>query len=113
MDDVVLLTDNPEELQAMINTTQQVANKYHIEFGQEKSKCMIMRSKLEPNIKIGQMKLEITNQYKYLGKIIDNRMSLEPDIKQARSRSEGALQTILAIAGDSLLKGSKWKQYGN
>ena len=32
-------------------------------------------------------------------------MNLEPNIRQARSRSEGALQTILAIAGDSLLKG--------
>ena len=51
------------------------------------------------------MKLEITNQYKYLGEIIDNKMNLEPNIRQARSRSEGALQTILAIAGGSLLKG--------
>ena len=74
---------------------------------------MIMGSKLQPNLKIGQMNLELTNQYKYLGKIIDNKMSLEPNITQARSRSEGALQTILAIAGDTLLKGIKmetiWK----
>ena len=105
MDDVVLITDNPEELQTMINTTQQVANKYHIEFGQEKSKCMIMGTKHKPDLKIGQMHLEITNQYKYLGEIIDSKMSLEPNITQARARSEGALQTILAIAGDTLLKG--------
>ena len=32
-------------------------------------------------------------------------MSLEPNITKAKSKAEGALQTILAIAGDPLFKG--------
>ena len=38
MDDVVLISDNREEMQELLNKTNEVANMYHLEFGKEKSK---------------------------------------------------------------------------
>ena len=105
MDDVVLITDKQQEAQEMLNITHQVASKYHIEFGKDKSKCLFIGTKTGPNLTLGPMTIESTDKYKYLGEFIDKKLSLEPNIKEARSRSEGALQTILAIAGDPLLKG--------
>ena len=59
----------------------------------------------ELSLNLGNMKIEKTAKYKYLGEIIHEKMSLEPNIKEAKCKAEGALQTILAIAGDPLLKG--------
>jgi hypothetical protein len=42
MDDVALFHHNPYELQKMLNTTEQVASKYRIEFGEPKSKILII-----------------------------------------------------------------------
>ena len=89
----------------MLNITHHTASKYHIEFGEEKSKYLFIGTKIETNLTLGSMTIKPTDKYKYLGEFIDKKLSLEPNIKEARSRSEGALQTILAIAGDPLLKG--------
>jgi hypothetical protein len=105
MDDVALFTDKKEELQELLDITHKIASKYHIEFGAEKTKCMILGSNYKPILKIGKMPMETTNKYKYLGEIIQNRISLENNINESRGRAEGALQTILAIAGDPAFKG--------
>ena len=105
MDDVVLLTDNKKELQEILNITSTIANKYRIEFGQEKTKCMIIGSNYKPNLKIGNFTIAITNKYKYLGEIINDKMTLNHNITAAAGKAEGALQTILTIAGDPLLRG--------
>ena len=105
MDDVVLISDNKQEIQDLLHITNQVAGKYHLEFGEEKSKYMTIGTNATLNLKLGNMTLEKTTKYKYLGEIIHEKMNLEPNIKEARSKAEGALQTILAIAGDPLLKG--------
>ena len=48
MDDVALISNDPKELQKILNITNEVANRYHIEFGSAKSK--ILKSETEqPN----------------------------------------------------------------
>ena len=37
MDDVVLIADNPKDMQELLNTTDHVSNKCHVAFGKEKS----------------------------------------------------------------------------
>jgi hypothetical protein len=105
MDDVVLITNKENEIQELLDITNEIAGKYHLEFGAEKSKCMTIGTNSIPTLKLGEMSIEKTTKYKYLGKIIHEKMSLEPTLKEARGKAEGALQTILAIAGDPLLKG--------
>ena len=78
MDDVLLMADNEKDLQTLLNITVNTANKYHIVFGEEKSKIMIMNSKKElKNImKLGNMTLKTTENYKYLGEIINHKKSM-------------------------------------
>ncbi len=40
MDDVALISNDPIELQQMLNITHEIASRYHIEFGAAKSKIL-------------------------------------------------------------------------
>jgi hypothetical protein len=105
MDDVVILANSEKELQEMINTTKKVADKYHIVFGKEKSKTMTTATKeSETTIKMGEMSLDWTEKYKYLGEIMNKNRKVKDQIDEAKRKAEGALQTIFTIAGDPTLK---------
>ena len=82
MDDVVLIHHDKHIMQNMIDTTNEIAqNRYRIQFGQEKSKIMIVgKDKDDDNFKLGQMPLgqmplQKTDKYKYLGVILNNKVS--------------------------------------
>ena len=101
MDDVALVADNAEDLQNMLNITYDVANKYHIEFGMAKSKILkIGKGKENPNLYLGNDKLEYVQTYKYLGITMNNKGNLENHIKEIKKKTEAAYQTILAIMGN-------------
>ena len=105
MDDVVLIADTEKELKEMLSTTKRIADNYHIVFGEAKSKVMTTNKKHEEKtITMGDVKLEPTEKYKYLGEIINNRQNVKDQIEETRKKAEGALQTILTIAGDPTLK---------
>ena len=40
MDDVALIAKDPEEIQKMLNITEDITNQYHVELGKEKSKII-------------------------------------------------------------------------
>ena len=68
MDDVALISNDPNELQKMLNITNEVTNRYHKEFGSAKSKILTIGNKTtKPDIYLGENKLEYTYNYKYLG----------------------------------------------
>ena len=62
MDDVVLITDKKNEIQELLDITNQIAGKYHLEFGAEKSKCMTIGTNSMPNLKLGEMTFEKTTK---------------------------------------------------
>ena len=82
-------------------------------FGKEKSKVMKMGSSVQTELKLGDMEIEETDKYKYLGEIINNKGNLEDHIKMLEGKVEAAYQTILHIAKDKNFKGLKmaiiWK----
>ena len=105
MDDVLLVSDDPKELEQMLNITNDVASIYHIEFGKAKSNVMkIGRKGKEVEQNLGSMRLDYTDKYKYLGLIQNNKNNLEEQIKSIKGKVEAAYQTTLAIASDSVLK---------
>ena len=65
MDDVLLMADTPKELQKLLDTTNRIANKYHIEFGEAKSKVMVIGKNNTNEItwKIGEKEMETTEDY--------------------------------------------------
>jgi GT2 family glycosyltransferase len=66
MDDVVLMAETVEELQKIMDITSDIANRYRIVFGKEKSKIMVTgRGKKEDIFKLGDMTLEHCNSYTY------------------------------------------------
>lgn len=82
-----------------------MANIYHIEFGEEKSKVMTIEGKTNiAKFNLGDMTLKICQLYKYLGLILISKNNLDDHIKRIRGKSEMAYQTILRIAGNEQFK---------
>ena len=105
MDDVVLISLDPEEVQPILNITNDIAGRYHIEFGEEKSKVMkIGAPKNKPEFKLGSMKMEYRDCYKYLGLLLNTKNNLDDHIKSTKGKAEAAYQTILSIAGNNNMK---------
>ena len=106
MDDVVLISSKPAELQKMLDITYDIACRYHIEFGKEKSKAMkIGGGKTnQPEFRLGDMILEYTDKYKYLGEILNNKNNMTDHISATKGKVEAAYQTILTITGNSTFK---------
>ena len=102
MDDVALVSTDPKELEAMLDITYDVASKYHIEFGKEKSKVMKIGKKGPEQIfKLGDMTLEYTENYKYLGEILNKQNNMKDHITNIKGKTEAAYQTIMTITADS------------
>ena len=101
MDDVILISTDPIEHQRMLDITYQTAGKYHIEFGEEKSKCMkIGKPKIKPTFKLGPMTLEYCTKYKYLGFNQNEKNNMKDHLNMLKGKVESAYQTILAITGN-------------
>ena len=119
MDDVVLISYSAQEMQKMLDITNEISSRYRIVFGKEKSKVMKIGSSVQTELKLGDMEIEETDKYKYLGEIINNKGNIEdhikppPPIKMLEGKVEAAYQTILHIAKDKNFKGLKmaiiWK----
>ncbi len=115
MDDVALMHNNPVQLQNMLNTTNQIASKYRIKFGAEKSKFMIIKGDKTPatstqieeppkkDFKLGEMLLEEASTYKYLGVLLNNKGTLTNHIEAIKGKAEASLQTIINIAANKEL----------
>ena len=72
MDDVALIHKNKSELQKMLDITD--------EFGQEKSQTITLGKNQETKFKLGDMEMDNTETYKYLGITINNKGSMEDHI---------------------------------
>ena len=101
MDDLVLIEINEPKSQELLDITNDISLRYHIEYGEPKSNFIVSgRRKSAPTIKLGNINLKETDTYKYLGEMINKNLNLTNQIKQIEGKVEGAYQTILAIAGD-------------
>ena len=109
MDDVALIANNHKEMQNMLNITEEIANRYRIKFGEEKTKTMIIKgskkTQSENNFALGEMQIGITESYKYLGLQMNNKCNLKDHIQAITGRIEGAYQTIIMLAHDSNFDG--------
>ena len=88
MDDVAIISDNPKDNQKMLDITNEIANRYHIEFGKEKSKSMkIGRKGEKTQLKAGELDLEYTDKYKYLGITFNEKNNMENQISEATRKA--------------------------
>ena len=101
VDDVALITSDKEEMQRMLNIVDDIAKRYHIEFGKDKSKALKIGGKPENStFKLGDMEIEYTNKYKYLGCIQNDKNNMKDHIAEVKGKAEAAYQTVMTVAGD-------------
>ena len=122
MDDVVLIHNDPVELQSMLDITHAVASKYRIKFGKEKSKSMIIQGSTKNTdtpdkavFKIGNQVLDEASTYKYLGITLNNTATMTDHIENIKNKAEVSLQTIINVASNEdmrpLQMETMWKLY--
>ena len=101
VDDVAIITNNLPDQKRLLKITEEVANRYRISFGKDKSKTMVVgTTKESPELKINTMEIDICDHYKYLGETINSKNNIENHIKEIEKKTEAALQTVLYVAGD-------------
>ena len=60
------------------------------------------KRKMKPKtFKIGQLKLKRTNKYKHLGHLQNDRNNNDDHMQMTKSKTEGAYQKMMALAGTS------------
>ena len=105
VDDVVLITTKGQELQQSLDITDNTSNTYHVEYGHSKSNSQIIkgRKKLNYNkeFKLGNMTLEKTEKYKYLGHIQNAKNNNDDHMRQIKGKAEAAYQKMMALTGNS------------
>ena len=88
---MVLITSDPKELQKMLDITDDIAGRYHIEFGKEKSEVMkIGGGKTKPEFKLGAMNLEYCSNYKYLGYTLNDKNNMSDHIQALKGKVEAS-----------------------
>ena len=109
MDDVCLIHHDLETLQKMLDVTNHVALKYHIQFGAAKCKVIRKGKGKKSNLKLNGEVLDEVPTYKYLGETINNKGNLSDHIKEVESKIRGATAKIIAETGNKEFKGIKMK----
>ena len=106
VDDVLIMAETKEELQEMLNVINDIAAKYHIEFGMPKSNIMKVAGKEEAIVMmpLGQQAMTQTTKYKYLGFTQTSKNNLQEHLKATRGKTIGAYQKMLQVAGDEKFK---------
>ena len=106
VDDVLIMAETKEELQEMLNVINDIAAKYHIEFGMPKSNIMKVAGKEEAIVlmPLGEQAMTQTTKYKYLGYTQTSKNNLQEHLKATRGKTTGAYQKMLQVAGDEQFK---------
>ena len=106
-DDIVLVSENEENLQCMLNHVQNWCYKWQMKVNIEKTKIVHFRNKRKKkwqfNFEINDCSLEIAKDYRYLGVIFDEYLDFE---KCAKTLSDAAGRALGCII-------NKFKQYKN
>ena len=102
MDDVVLASTDAKEMQKMLNITNDITQRYHIEFEEGKTKVMVIGKTTErPQFTIGDIIIKYTTMYQYLGNIFNEKNNLQNHISHIKGKVEAAYQVIMTVTGNT------------
>jgi len=96
-DDIVLLSDSSEGLQTMINAFSEYCSRWELSVNLTKSKVMVFRR--SPNISKNiaflyrDQNIEIVNEYKYLGVLLQYNLSFNKHLDQKLSAAKLAINS--------------------
>ena len=96
-DDIVIISDCPHTLQNMINALYNYCNLWCLKLNLNKSKIVVFRKspRLSSNLKwnFGTENIEIVNDYKYLGILLNYKLSFTKHLEEKLSASKLAINT--------------------
>ena len=90
MDDVCLIHHNLDKLQEILDITNHVANKYHIQFGAAKCKVIKRGNGKKSALTLNGEVLEEVPRCKYLGETINNKGNLSDHWEEIEKKIKGA-----------------------
>ena len=96
-DDIVLLPDDPKDLQSLLNEVAAWCSKWQVSINVNKTKVMVFSNRpkdTNPSFKLGMVTLENVSEYKYLGIVLNERLNTEVTVEflcKASSRALGQL----------------------
>jgi len=96
-DDLVLISDSSDGLQTMINAFHEYCSHWCLTVNLEKSKVMVFRkgARLSANLswKYGDHEIQIVNEYKYLGVLLQYNLSFNKHLDEKLSTSKLAINS--------------------
>jgi hypothetical protein len=111
-DDIVLVAPTPTAMREMLSICDRFATNYDVCFNATKSKCIIVNSKRsrhgtlhryeqanELGFEINSNKIEIVEQYKHLGHIINSDLDDADDINDKRAVFIGQANNVICYFG--------------
>lgn len=105
MDDIALISNNIEDMEKLLQQTNEIASRYRIEFSPEKSNIIQIGNdpqnpKKAHKFKVGTLPIDYTKKYRYLGYVFNEKANLSEHISTVKSKSEIAYQTIISLLGN-------------
>ena len=92
VDHVVLISTSHAELNKILDITNHTTKKFHIEFGKAQSNIIKRGQNTKKTAKLGDLELDVTNKYKYLEQIMNNKGNLKDNINMTKRKAEAAYQ---------------------
>ncbi|EPB67914.1 hypothetical protein ANCCEY_12992 [Ancylostoma ceylanicum] len=93
-DDIVLLTHTPQEAERMVRQLDEVGRKVGLQLNAKKTKVMRNRFADPSAVRLSQTTLEDTEEYVYLGRLINMTNDLKPEITRRKGAAWAAYNTI-------------------
>ncbi len=91
MNDVIIVKTNQHNMLRTLYLVNHVAKKYHLEFGEVKSKFLkIGKGSERPNFTLGDIELQYVEKYKYLGYTQNNTNTIQDHLNCIKGKVEAA-----------------------
>ena len=104
-DDIMLIGEDAWDLQEMLDILNDWCTKWRVMINVNKTKVMHIRKKTVPRcehvLSAGGIALGYVNQYKYLGVLMDEHLSLDPMVDQLSEAGSHALGQIIGKTHDN------------
>ena len=89
VDDISLLTQTSPEMQKMLDITNNTSGPFHLEYGSSKSQAQTGNKMDKTILHLGEMELEYTDKYKYLGYMQNAKNNQEDQIIEIKNKTTG------------------------
>ena len=93
--------------QKILDITNHVAKKYHIEFGATKCKVLRIGTGAQSQLHLNGQILEESENYRYLGEIFNNKGNMEAHITELEKKIQAATSKIITEASNEESCGMK------